>query len=149
MPLDERCRFCLIKFRQGDDRWRCLGIVQRFNNRETVKTRIDVHYRQTDIVQAKAEDLERRSSATSLSEVSPRFLGGFGDNGVQTIVAIRYEQDTPFHQDILTSSYGFAGLSLSIVLQKLLWITGMVTCCSTPIEIEKYHARFRQEMTSL
>ena len=43
MSLDDWCRFCFVNFNEGDDWRRCIRVVQRFQNCETVKTRSNIH----------------------------------------------------------------------------------------------------------
>jgi hypothetical protein len=97
MSLNDWCRFCFVNFNGGDDWRRCLRVVQRFQNCETVKTRSDIHDRQIDIVQSGAEDLEGLSTAIRGSQATSRFPGGFPYCADQIIRAAGHKENIPFH----------------------------------------------------
>ena len=76
-----------------------------------MKTRIDIHNRQIDVIQAKSEDLERILTATPVPDAMPCFSCRFCDYGVQLIV-IGNKQDIRFHASMLNHA---AEVRLSII----------------------------------
>ena len=112
--------FCFINFCQRNDRRPRVRVVQCLKNRDAVKTRINIHNRQIDIIQPKSQYLERRAPATRASEPMPSFSRRCGDGGAQFIV-IRYKQNIRLHRAImLPTPSGLAARILRMLMQKLL-----------------------------
>jgi hypothetical protein len=100
-----------------------------------VKTRIDIHNRQIDVIQPKSEDPERILTATRVPDAMPYFSCRVGDCGVQLIV-IGNKQDIRLHAASLITA---PAVRLSIIANSIAEIAvnncyqpGDVSCAGGP-----------------